>query len=141
MKTFKGRKRNLKTVRQMADQKSSLKKRPSAPKNILRLIFLPFKLIFRWLNKPVQTHADSSQNPLMENLTKQRSMTPAYVRESVVEMKAVTWPSFSVAMRLTVAVFLFAIFFALLIFVLDWILTQVFEEIILNKAENLKDLF
>ena len=74
-------------------------------------------------------------------LTKQRSMVPPYIRQSAAEIKLVSWPPFSSAMRLTSAVFFFAVFFAILVSALDWALTQIFEEIILNKAENLRNLF
>ena len=63
-------------------------------------------------------------------------MVPAYVRNSFFEIRLVVWPAFSVAMRLTTAVIIFAIFFALLVALLDWVLTQIFEEIILNKGRK-----
>ena len=141
MNGSKQRKRNLKTARQTVEKQPSLKKKSSWFKKLLSLIFLPFRLIFRWLNQPVKTHADYNQNAWSSMLTKQRSMVLPYIRQSAAEIKLVSWPSFSSAMRLTSAVFLFAVFFALIVSGLDWALTQIFEEIILNKAENLRNLF
>ena len=108
---------------------------------IVKLILSPFIWLFRWLNKPVKVHADYKQDSLAAGLAKERSLMPTYVRNSFNEIRMVSWPTFPAAMRLTFAVFFFAAFFALVVTVLDWVLTQVFEEIILNKAENLRNLF
>ncbi len=72
--------------------------------------------------------------------TKDRSMVPAYMRNSCFEIRMVTWPSFIQAMLLTLSVIIFAVFLSSLIAVIDWILTQIFEEIILNKGENIRSL-
>ena len=136
-----GRKRNLKTIREVAQKRSALKQRPFWLKRLLKLSFSPLTLAWRWLNQPVHTHANANEAGLAANLTRPRSMLPAYVRDSIYEIKQVTWPNFGVAMRLTFAVFIFATFFAVIVASLDWVLTQIFEEIILNKAENLRSLF
>ncbi len=137
----KQRKRNLKTARQALKKQPDPKKRSSWLKKLFKLIFLPIRLVFKWLNQPVRTHADYSQNSKLSALAKHRSVVPPYVRQSAAEIKLVTWPTFSAAMRLTSAVFFFAVFFAVVVAGLDWALTRIFEEIILNKAENLRNLF
>ena len=108
----------------------------------VKLVLFPFVWLFRWLNRPVKVHADyGEQNSVMSGLAKERSLMPAYIRNSFNEIKLVSWPTFPAAMKLTFAVFFFAAFFAVVVTALDWVLTQVFEEIILNKAENIRNLF
>ena len=133
------RKRNIATSKPAEKDPAEPRRRPLWLK-IVRGVFLPFIWLFKWLNQPVRTHADHGEGA-MAGLTKQRSLMPAYVRESALELKQVSWPSFPAAMRLTFAVFWFAVFFALLVTALDWVLTQIFEELILNKGEGIRDLF
>ena len=131
----KGRRRNLQTVRELAQTKAQAKKR----KSWWRRLFAPIGALCSWLNQPVHTHTES--HSWLHGLTKQRSMVPAYVRHSFAELKLTTWPTWPLAFRLTSAVIVFAVFFAGLVTSLDWVLTQIFEEVILNRAENLRDLF
>ena len=109
---------------------------------VVKFVLSPFVWLFKWLNRPVRVHADYGEDsPVMSGLAKERSLMPAYIRNSFNEIKLVSWPTFPAAIRLTLAVFLFAAFFAIVVTALDWVLTQVFEEIILNKAENIRNLF
>jgi len=57
---------------------------------------------------------------------------PSYFRNSIQELKQVTWPSVSNGIKLTWAVIVFAIVFGLSISVLDWGLTKVFKNILLR---------
>ena len=134
MAKSQGRRRNLQTVRQVAENKA----RNKARKSFWRIIFGPIGACLNWLNQPLYTH---TENRSWRLLTKQRALMPAYVRHSFAELKLTSWPTWPLALRLTSAVIIFSIFFALLVTSLDWILTQIFEEIILNRAENLRDLF
>ncbi|MYB39671.1 preprotein translocase subunit SecE [Candidatus Saccharibacteria bacterium] len=138
------RKRNLRE-----DPKAEVKRRRSPIARLLLPVLLVVKLIlspliwlFKWLNRPVRVHAGyGQQNSVMSGLAKERSLMPAYIRNSFNEIKLVSWPTFPAAIRLTFAVFFFAAFFAIVVTALDWVLTQVFEEIILNKAENIRGIF
>ncbi len=100
----------------------------------------------RWLNQPLAGLPNpASPHPLAASLSRSRSIVPRYVRESWAEMRQVIWPRFGQAMRLTFAVVLFSAFFAVLVSSIDWMLTKIFEEIILNESQNirefLRDLF
>lgn len=139
MEKKKFRQRNVRTARKAVESRPKAQQRPLWLK-ITKGVFLPVVWVFKWLNQPVRTHADHGEGA-MAGLTKQRSLIPAYVKESAIELKHVSWPSFPAAMRLTFAVFWFAVFFALLVTALDWVLTQIFEELILNKGESIRDLF
>ena len=141
-KENKGRRRKLPTIRETAASELERRGKPSWLKRFLKAAFLPVGAFFKWLAQPVELHhSQAVPGGWTEAWTKQRSMVPAYVRNSFFEIRLVVWPPFSTAMRLTTAVIIFAIFFALLVALLDWVLTQIFEEIILNKAENLRNLF
>ena len=138
----KARRRKVQTVRERAASELERRQKPSWLKYFLNLAFSPIGTLFKWLAQPVELHrSESDASSWAGAWSKQRSMVPAYVRQSVAEVRLVVWPTFSTAMRLTTAVIIFAIFFALLVALLDWVLTQIFEEIILNKAENLRNLF
>ena len=90
----------------------------------------------QWLQTPVLTHQTSSSR-IGIILTKQRSMFPKYVRQSWAEVGQVTWPRFGKAMELTWAVFVFAAIFSVIVSVLDWGLSKIFTEFILNKSTNI----
>ena len=100
----------------------------------------------RWLNQPLSGLPDpANSSSLVTTLSRQRSIAPRYLREAWGEMRQVTWPRFGQAMRLTASVALFAFFFAVLVYAVDWVLTKIFEEVILNESVNirqfLRDLF
>ena len=141
-KNPQGRRRNLETVRETAESQFKQQNQPSLAGQLLRLVFWPLGSLFRWLAQPAHIHEQKGDADSWAGAwTKERSLMPAYVRYSFSEMKMVVWPPFNTAMRLTVAVFIFAIFFAAVVSLMDWILTQIFEEVILNRGENIRNLF
>ena len=92
----------------------------------------------QWLQTPLLTHKASSSS-LGEALTRQRSMLPKYVHDSWAEVRQITWPKFGQALRLTWAVLVFAVIFSVIVSILDWALSQLFNEFILNKSKNIID--
>ena len=128
----KARRRNLKTVREIAESKLKARQRPSWFKRLLGFIFKPLGRLLVWLNQPLPTHKQESENPVVAGLTKQRSMLPKYLRLSFKEIKLVTWPTFPKAMRLTLAVLIFTFIFTSIIAGLDWAISRIFEEAILS---------
>ena len=97
----------------------------------------------RWLNQPLVDLPGTGRTsrPAVDALSRQRSLAPKYVRESWAELRQVTWPRFGQAMRLTFAVMLFSAFFAILVANIDQLLTKIFEEIILNESQNIRNFF
>ena len=93
-----------------------------------------------WLNQPLGSFASPETNPgrTWQALTKHRSLAPRYVRQSWAEVRCVTWPQFPQALRLTWAVVVFAVIFSILVATVDWILTEIFKEVIINKAINIR---
>lgn len=62
-----------------------------------------------------------------------RWLAPRYFKNAWQELKQVTWPTRRETWRLTLAVFIFAIIFGLLIAGVDWILDQIFKKVILKQ--------
>lgn len=65
-------------------------------------------------------------------LNKRRYWIPNYVKESWRELRQVTWPGRRETWRLTLAVFIFAIIFGILVTVVDKGLEVVFKNLILE---------
>lgn len=63
--------------------------------------------------------------------TKSRTATPNYFKDSVNELKNVTWPGRKETWKLVFAVFIFSIVLGIFIALLDFGLEQVFKKVIL----------
>jgi preprotein translocase subunit SecE len=63
-------------------------------------------------------------------LTKPRRLTPGFLRNAWAELRQVTWPSRTETIKLTIAVFIFAIIFGALIAVTDYFLGKIFERLL-----------
>lgn len=92
-----------------------------------------------FLAQDLSVHDSKNDSKLGRFFTKNRHMAPAYLRGAVKETSMVTWPSFKEAMRLTMAVFVFSIVFALIVSGVDWVLGKAFEEVILNESQNIRE--
>jgi preprotein translocase SecE subunit len=65
-------------------------------------------------------------------LTKPRKFIPKFFREAWGELKLVTWPNRKETVKLTLAVFIFAITFGVMIAVVDYGLDKAFRQLLLN---------
>ena len=128
------------TVRQRADKAQADKNKAPRRRKISGAASKPAGKVSSFLSRSMDIHSHDEEAKT-SFLTKRRSIVPSYVRGAFQEIKQVTWPTFSVAMKLTAAVFLFAFAFSFLVAGLDWLLDQAFEEIILNESQNIKDFF
>jgi len=63
-------------------------------------------------------------------LNKRRSIIPSFFSEAWVELRQVVWPSRRETWKLTLAVFVFAIIFGLLVAITDYGLDKVFKRIL-----------
>lgn len=75
--------------------------------------------------------------PLPDNkvgrfLNKPRHITPRYFREAWQELRLVVWPDKKTTVRLTIAVFIFALMFGLLVAVVDFGLDKVFKKVFID---------
>lgn len=65
-------------------------------------------------------------------LNKRRRVIPRYFRESFKELREVTWPNRKETFQLTVAVFVFAIIFGVIITITDYGLDKLFKKVLLK---------
>lgn len=97
---------------------SAVKKPLGAAKNLGKKEYHPVKL---------------PDNRLGNFLSKSRKFTPRFFRDAWAELRMVTWPNRSETIKLTLAVFVFALVFAGLIGLVDFGLTEITEKILLDK--------
>jgi preprotein translocase SecE subunit len=72
------------------------------------------------------------KNKVGNFLNKRRSFIPKYFRESWQELRQVSWPNRKQTLQLTLAVFMFALVFAVLITTVDYGLDKLFKEVLLK---------
>lgn len=90
----------------------------------------PFKAVHQIGKK--EFYLPMPQNKIGTFLNKRRSPIPKYFRESWAEVRQVHWPDWRTTVRLTIAVFIFAILFGLLVAVTDYGLDKVLKQLILK---------
>lgn len=111
------------TVRQRATSartKPKRLKRPSGQK----------RSIFSFLKK--EYYLPLPDTKMGRFLNKRRYFLPKFVRDSLVEMREVTWPTRHETRQLTVAVFLFALVFGLVAALVDFGLDKLFKRLLLK---------
>lgn len=77
-------------------------------------------------------HLPLPDNKVGRILKKRVKLMPKFVREAWAEIKLVTWPNRHDTMHLTLAVFIFAVIFAVIVGFLDFGLDKLFKKVILN---------
>lgn len=126
------RKRQLRkpqTVRERAE-KSTVEKKPRRIKRAGTSAIKPLKAAARVGRK--EYYLPMPDNKVGRFLNKRRTFFPKYFKESWQELKQVVWPDRRTTLKLTFAVFLFAIFFGIFITVLDYGLDKLFKKLILS---------
>jgi preprotein translocase SecE subunit len=94
--------------------------------------------LFAWLLRPLRSAGRAVVNfPLFKPLRWPLRIIgliifPKYFRNSFVELKQVTWPTWKESLRLTWAVLLFAIIFGTAVALVDYGLDAVFKRILLK---------
>lgn len=61
-----------------------------------------------------------------------RILYPNYLRNSIRELKLVTWPNWSKSWRLTYAVIIFSVIFGIIVAIVDFVLDKIFKELIIK---------
>jgi preprotein translocase SecE subunit len=123
--------RNIKksqTVRERAS--ASDRKQPRRIKQTAANVATPLKKA-RAIGKK-EFHLPLPDNKIGRLLGKRGRLTPKYIREAWQEIKQVAWPNRSETMRLTLAVFIFALVFAVIVGLLDYGLDKLFRNVILD---------
>ena len=117
------------TVREHAEKQAE--KRVVKPKKLRGKIHRPLSVL-RQAGAKEFNPVKAPEKKGVRHLNKRVRFVPKFVRESWAELKKVTWPTKSVAWRLTLAVFIFATVFTIFIQVVDYGFNKVVKEIILR---------
>lgn len=80
-------------------------------------------------------HIPLPDNRVGKILKKRIRFLPKFVHEAWEEIKQVTWPNRRDTTRLTIAVFIFATIFAVIVGALDFVLDKAFKELIINQGK------
>ncbi len=128
----RGRKKRVlkapETVRERSEK--VIAKKPRRLRRTAGAAVRPLKVVNRLGAK--EYYLPLPDNRLGRFMNKRRSVVPRYFRESWQELRLVVWPSRKETWKLTLAVFMFAIVFGLLIAVTDYGLDKLFKEVLLK---------
>lgn len=117
------------TVRERADKQTA--KKNAAPSKLKGKIHRPLSTLRKVGAK--EYHPIPVPNNKAGRVLKTRvRLVPKFVREAWAELKLVTWPTKKEAANLTLAVFAFAIFFAIFIQLLDLVFNKLVKEIFIK---------
>lgn len=117
------------TVREQAEKQA--RKRTTKKSKIGTKIGRPFKFAGR-LGKKEYNPIKMPDNKTGKVLNKRVPLIPKFLRNSWAELKLVTWPSRKDAARLTGAVIVFAVIFAVFIQILDLLFNRLFKIIFIK---------
>lgn len=117
------------TVRERA-AKSEQPRKPRRLKQAGTSALRPLKAIARTGRKEIYLPMPDTKAGRF--LNKRRSPIPRYFKLAWAEVRQVEWPTRRETVKLTFSVFLFAIFFALIISLADFVLDKAFETFILK---------
>jgi len=137
----KPKKRQIKaaapSVRAQATKSTKTPNKRSKKVRIRHYVALPFVYLFRLLKRvlrpfrfllaPFKTRPMRAIGRFLASILLFR-----YFRDSWQELKQVQWPNARETVKLTIAVFAFAIFFSALISLVDYGLGKIFEQIIIK---------
>lgn len=117
------------TVRQRSEQAAARgDKKPRRLRRTASKAMGPLKAIHRTGKK--EYYLPIPNNRAGRFLNKRRYIIPRYFREAWGELRQVVWPSRRETWKLTLAVFIFAVVFALLVAVTDYGLDKLFRRIL-----------
>lgn len=125
-------KRQLKkpqTVRERAE-KAGIEKKPRRIKQAGSTAVRPLKAVARTGRK--EFYLPLPDNKVGRFLNKRRRVIPSYFRGAWEELRQVQWIGRRETAKLTMAVFVFAIFFGVLVTALDYGLDKIFKALILK---------
>ncbi len=127
----KPRIRKVETVRERAEK---AQEKPTKPRRIHKVAghaAKPFKAAAKVGRKEYYPIKVREKGRPGRFLNKRRSWIPKYFRDAWAELKLVVWPTHKETIKLTVAVFIFAIIFGAIIAVTDYGLEKLFRRILL----------
>lgn len=127
-----GRNKTKETLREKSERiaNESGEKKVRRIKSTATAAGKPFKSLHRFGQK--EYYLPLPDNKLGRFLNKKRRLTPRYFIDAFKEMRLVEWPNKRTTIRLTVAVFVFALFFGLVIALVDFGLDKVFKKVFVD---------
>ncbi len=128
-KPKKRRIRKTETVRERT-QKAAQSDKPKKLSKAKSTATKPIKAASRIGGK--EYYLPLPDNRLGRFLNKRRSLIPRYLRESWQELRLVSWPSRKETLKLTIAVFVFAILLGGLVTLVDYGLDKLFRNLLLT---------
>ena len=131
----KPRIRKIETVRERAEKaqaKESAPRRGHRVRKVAGHAVRPFKAAHRIGQKeyyPIKVREKGRPGQI---LNRRRYFVPSYFRLAWKEVRQVVWPSMRETVKLTVAVFVFAIIFGLIVTATDFGIEKLFREILIK---------
>lgn len=132
-KNTKKRVRKPETVRDRTTKAAKSESKPKRLRKVGTTAAKPFQRASAFGKKEIQlplTHK-IPDTKVGRFFSKRRSATPRYFINAFKELKQVRWPSNRETLKLTSAVFIFAVIFGLLVAIVDYILDYIFKKVIL----------
>lgn len=120
------------TVREQASKQPTSESKSRRLKSASGAIKRPLSAAKR-LGKKEYHPVKLPDNRVGRFMTAPRRVTPRFFREAWAELRQVTWPNRRETLKLTLAVFVFAIVLSGLIGAVDYGLTQLSEKVLLDK--------
>lgn len=125
------KRKSAETVRERADKISAKKSKSTKTSKLKGKIHRPLSVISNVAKKEYHP-VPVPDNKAGKVLKKRVRFIPKFIRESWAELKFVTWPTKKEAARLTFAVIVFAVVFAIFVQALDYIFNILMKEILLK---------
>ncbi len=125
----RGRVRKVETVRERKEKAQTHTDKPRRLRQATGKVSGPFKSLATVGRK--EFYLPLPDNRLGRFLNKRRSAVPKFFKEAWQELKLVSWPSRQETWKLTLAVFIFAIAFSLIVAVTDYGLENLLRKVIL----------
>lgn len=122
--------RPLQSMRERTLDASTSKKKVRRVKQTANAIAKPIKAAHTYVQR--MYFLPMPDNKFGRFLNKRRYFIPKYFREAWHELKDVKWPNRKDTAKLTLAVFIFAIIFGILVAVTDYGLDKVFKKVLLK---------
>jgi len=124
----KRRIRKVETVRSRTEKAATSPKKPRRLRRTVSSAARPLRAVSRVGKR--EYYLPMPDNRPGRFLNKRRSIIPRYFREAWVELRQVIWPSRRETWKLTLAVFIFAIIFSVLIAITDYGLDKIFRKVL-----------
>lgn len=122
--------RKVQTVREQVNKPSSANAQPRRLRRTLSAVTKPVRAARQVGKKEYYLPLPDSKPGRF--LNKRRHFIPSYFRNSFKELRDVKWPNRKQTTQLTLAVFIFATIFGLIIAVTDYSLDKIFKAVLLK---------